>query len=77
MGQVTIYLDNCLEAKMKQATRSSNLSVSKWMAEIIKEKTAEKWPRDIVELAGSWGDDFPTIEELRQVPGHKNPRNDI
>ncbi|MFO7817789.1 MAG: hypothetical protein ACQES5_02575 [Thermodesulfobacteriota bacterium] len=26
MGQVTIYLDNCLEAKMKQAARSSNLS---------------------------------------------------
>ena len=65
MGQVTIYLDNNLEAKMKQAARSSNLSVRKWVAGIIQEKTAEEWPRDIVELAGSWGDDFPTIEELR------------
>jgi len=62
-------MDNTLEAKKKQAARLSNLSASKWVA--------KKWPRDIVQLAGSWGDDFPTIEELSQVPGHKNPKDDI
>lgn len=38
MGQVTIYLDNEIEAKLKKAAKSSKVSVSKWVGEIIKEK---------------------------------------
>lgn len=74
MGQVTIYLDNSIETKMKEAAKSSRVSVSKWVAGIIEEKTATEWPQDIVELAGSWGDDFPTVEELRSNFGQENPR---
>ena len=40
-------------------------AVSKWIAGIIKEKIATEWPKDFVGLAGSWGDEFPTIEEIR------------
>lgn len=68
MGQVTIYINNTLETKMKEAAKSNSLSVSKWAAGIIEEKLATEWPWDIVNLAGSWQDDFPTIEELR--PNH-------
>ena len=38
MGQVTIYLNNDIETKMKKAAKSSQLSVSKWVARIIEEK---------------------------------------
>jgi hypothetical protein len=74
MGQVTIYINNTLEIKMKEAAKSNNLSVSKWAADIIEEKLATDWPRDIVKLAGSWKDDFPTIEELRPNHGRDIPR---
>ena len=74
MGQVTIYLDNSIETKMKEAAKSSHVSVSKWVAGIIEEKIATEWPQDIVKLAGSWKDDFPTIEELRRNIGQDSPR---
>jgi len=74
MGQVTIYLDNNTETKMKEAAKSSQLSVSKWVAMIIEEKIATEWPQDIVKLAGSWKNDFPTIEEIRSNLGHDHPR---
>ena len=65
MGQVTIYLDNEIENKMKKAAKTGRLSVSKWIANIIKEKTSTEWSQDVVNLAGSWRDDFPLLEELR------------
>ncbi len=74
MGQVTIYLDNNVETKMKEAAKSGHLSVSKWVARIIEEKIVTEWPQDIVKLAGSWKDDFPTIEELRLNSSRDNPR---
>lgn len=77
MGQVTIYLDNSIETKMKEAAKSSHLSVSKWVARIIEEKIATEWPQDIFKLAGSWKDDFPTIEELRSNTGQDSPREDL
>lgn len=67
MGQVTIYLDNEVEAKLKKAAKAQNTSVSKWVSSVIKEKISTEWPANIVELAGSWKDDFPSIEEIRST----------
>ena len=77
MGQVTIYLDNETENKLKKAAKSSHLSVSKWIAGLIKEKTTTEWPQDVVKLAGSWKDDFPTIKEIRSNVGHDSPREGL
>lgn len=77
MGQVTIYLDNETETKLKNAAKSSQISVSKWVAGVIEEKIATEWPQDIVKLAGSWKDDFPTIEEIRSSVGHDSPREGL
>ncbi len=65
MGQITIYLENEIENKLKTAAKTSELSVSKWIANIIKEKISTKWPQDVVNLAGSWKEDFPSLEEIR------------
>jgi hypothetical protein len=67
MGQVTIYLDNEIENKMKKAAKTSHLSVSKWISKIIKDKISTEWPQDVVNLAGSWKKDFPTLEEIRST----------
>lgn len=77
MGQVTIYLDSKTEMKLKKAAKSSHLSVSKWMTNIIDEKIATEWPLDIINLAGSWKNDFPTIEEIRENPVQDYPREDL
>ena len=77
MGQVTIYLDNETENKLKKAAKSSHLSVSKWIAGIIKEKIMTEWPQDVVELAGSWKEDFPTLEKIRSNIGHDSLREGL
>jgi hypothetical protein len=69
MGQVTIYLENEIENKLKTAAKTSNLSVSKWVANIIREKISTEWPQDVVKLAGSWKEDFPSLEEIRSTQG--------
>ena len=77
MGQVTIYLNNETEKKIKKAAKASHLSVSESVAGIIKEKITTEWPQDVVQLAGSWKDDFPTIEEIRSGVGHDSPREEL
>ncbi len=65
MSQVTIYLNNDLEIKMKRAAKASSLSLSKWITKIVEEKISAEWSQDIVDLAGSWEDDFPSLGEIR------------
>ncbi|MCK5130764.1 MAG: CopG family transcriptional regulator [Candidatus Sabulitectum sp.] len=60
MGQVTIYLDNELEMKMKRAAMAGHLSVSKWIAYVIGEKISTEWSQDCQWLWGGcttpgWG----------------------
>lgn len=64
MGQVTIYLEDGLEAKMAADAKARNLSKSKWIANVIREKLVNEWPPAVRESVGSWGD-FPALEEIR------------
>jgi len=68
MGQVTIYLDSEVEAKMRSIVKSTHLSQSKWIASLIEEKIKNEWPKSIIQLAGAWKD-LPTAEEIRQSEG--------
>ena len=61
MGQITIYLDAETETKMLNMVKKSGISKSKWIANLIKDKTADTWPENIVKLAGTWKD-LPTAE---------------
>ena len=74
MGQVTIYLDNELETKMKHAARANQISVSKWVADLIREKISTQWPQDVANLAGSWKEDFPSLSEIRSTQGEDSDR---
>lgn len=74
MGQVTIYLDNEIENQMKKEAKASAISVSKWVANIIKEKVLTEWPQDVINLAGSWKEDFPSLEEIRSTNGVDSDR---
>jgi hypothetical protein len=76
MGQVTIYLDTEAEAKVRQAAKAMNTSLSQWISDLIKERTAEVWPDSVKKLAGAWKD-LPNLEEIRSGMGEDTPREEI
>jgi hypothetical protein len=68
VGQVTIYIDEETEKKMVASAGAENVSKSKWITDLIREKVAKEWPPSVREIAGSW-EDFPSAEELRSEAG--------
>ena len=66
MGQVTIYLDDEVETKMRLAAKSMKISQSKWISSLIKKKVNEEWSESVKDLAGAWKD-FPTLCEIRDL----------
>ena len=52
MAQVTIYLDDEAEACLERAARDAGLSRSRWVANLIREKTASEWPESFRRLIG-------------------------
>lgn len=73
MGQVTLYLDAETEVRMKEAAKAAGVSQSRWLADLIRERTANEWPKSVIALAGAWAD-MPTAEELRKNVGEDVPR---
>jgi hypothetical protein len=76
MGQVTIYLDSETEKKMQRIIKKRGVSKSKWIADLIKDKTATSWPENVVSLAGAWAD-IPAAEEMRKKIGRDAPRESV
>ncbi|MBW2014434.1 MAG: CopG family transcriptional regulator [Deltaproteobacteria bacterium] len=76
MGQLTIYIDNETEKKMTNMVKKSGMSKSKWIAELIRGKTANSWPDSVIQLAGAWKD-MPTAEDIRKNMGRDADREKI
>ncbi len=76
MGQVTIYLDDEIESKMRESAEAMKLSKSKWVADLIREKVTDEWPESVRKLAGSWKD-FPLAEEIRKTTGKDILREEL
>ncbi len=68
MAQVTIYMDEETVERMRAAAEESGLSMSAWLARLVRERTRAEWPPEILALAGAWKD-FPSAEEIRQDAG--------
>ncbi len=76
MGQVTIYLEQQVEEKMRRQAKVENRSLSQWIASLIKEKVDNEWPDHIAEMSGQW-EDFPSLEELRSEQGADTVREGL
>jgi hypothetical protein len=76
MPQVTIYLDSETELRLRTAAERAGISRSRWVAELIRGKTARTWPETVRELAGSWRD-FPSLDELRKGQGEDVSREHL
>ena len=58
MGQITIYLDDGNDNRLKAAAKAEGISVSRWIARLVEAHTRTEWPASVRELAGAWPD-FP------------------
>lgn len=76
MEQITIRLDSESEAKAREYAKNLNISLDKWIADLIMEKTSAVWPQSVKQLAGSWPD-FPTLEEIRAETGKDARRESL
>ena len=73
MAQVTLYLDEETAASLKKAARAAGMSQSRWVAGLVRQKTAREWPESVVRLAGAWAD-LETAQKLRKGLGKDVPR---
>jgi hypothetical protein len=73
MAQVTLYLDEETAARMARAAKAAGMSRSRWVAELVRRRTASEWPPSVARLAGAWKD-LESAERLRRGAGRDVPR---
>lgn len=76
MAQVTIYLDDTHEQRLRNAAKDAGMPVSRWVAALIERYTRTEWPAEVREAAGSWPD-APEAETLRAASGDDVPREPL
>lgn len=76
MTQVTLYLDKETAERMKEAARDSGLSQSRWLTELVRERTSREWPDSVKRLAGAWKG-FPDARSLRRRAGRDARREPL
>jgi hypothetical protein len=76
MSQITLYLDNESERQLRVAARGSGLSLSKWVASMIRKRARRQWPENVKRLAGAWKD-FPSAKGIRSGYGTDVPREGL
>jgi hypothetical protein len=68
LAQVTLYLDEETAERLKKAAKHAGLSRSRWLAMLVREKTATEWPQAVRDLAGAWAD-LESTRGLRRRAG--------
>lgn len=67
MAQLNFYVPDEIEAQVRRAAKGRGLSISAYLAELVKERVGDgcKWPAGFFEKTlGGWQGDFPEIEDL-------------
>ena len=73
MAQVTIYMNNELESKIKSTANSLNISISRFISTVLEQKVQKEWDPSTKKMAGSWGN-FPDLEEIRDHKSNDTQR---
>ena len=74
MAQIHCYVPDEVAKRFKKRAEHAHLSVSKYLAQLVKRDVADQWPEDFFELFGSWeGDPLerPPQGEYEDRPGLK------
>jgi hypothetical protein len=73
MAQITIYLPDAIEHKIRKAAKAKKQSVSRWISERVTQNLDDTWPQEVLDAGGSCPD-FPTVQELRAGFGPDSSR---
>jgi hypothetical protein len=68
MGQVTLYMDDETQTRLKTAARAEGVSVSRWLTRLARRELDERWPDAVVASIGAWPD-FPLADAIRDDAG--------
>ena len=62
MPQLHLYVPQDIAMKIQQQAKERNLSVSRYLADVIKREVGEGWPEGYFErVCGQWEGDFSDI----------------
>jgi hypothetical protein len=73
MAQITLYIDDQVQRRLKEAAARRNVSQSQFVADLIRRATATEWPDEVLALFGSVPE-FPLADELCAGLPPDNPR---
>lgn len=76
MSQVTLDMDEETLGRMSAAAKAAGLSLSAWLAQLVRERTQTEWPREVAALAGAWRD-LPSAEDMRGTQAADVPRETL
>ncbi|HLH04303.1 MAG TPA: hypothetical protein VKX25_16180 [Bryobacteraceae bacterium] len=76
MAQITIYLPDEVEVRVRKAAKARRQSVSRWIAQQITNDLQSTWPPGVVEAAGALPD-FPDLRDIRAGYGKDSQRERI
>ena len=73
MAQITLYIDDATQQRLRDAAALRQVSQSQFVADLIRKATASEWPPEVLALFGAVPD-FPLTEELRAGLPPDSPR---
>lgn len=76
MANITLYLPDDIEAKVRKAAAGDGLPVSRWISDRLAQIVDSSWPADFLNLAGAFPD-LPEPEDLRSGYGADAPREPL
>lgn len=54
MAQLHFYIPDAIAESIKMKAEHAHLSVSKYLAELVKREVADKWPENYFDNFGQW-----------------------
>lgn len=78
MQQITLTLDEEVQAIIYEMAQAENLPPSLWLSQFVERqvKQHQDWSPEVKALAGSWAD-FPSLDEIRGAQGDDAERESL
>jgi hypothetical protein len=76
MANVTIYLPDEVEGRIRKAAKAEGISVSRWIAGRLAQMVDKNPAPEFLQLAGAFPD-FPEVDELRRGYGSDTLRETV
>lgn len=78
MQQITLTLDEEVQALIYEMADAENLPPNLWLSQFVARQVRQNqdWSPEVKALAGSWAD-FPSLDEIRATEGDDAERESL